>query len=243
MHKIAASWPIAKNIIAFTTLREGGASAGQYQSFNTGLHVGDQPAAVQSNRSLLLAEMGLTDAQWLEQVHGTQCIKATRDKLVATADACWTDEADLACIIMTADCLPVAINQGANIAVAHAGWRGLLSGVLESSLQHFDLTDTNIWLGPAIGASAFEVGEEGRTLFIADNQATAVAFVAAKQPNKWFADLYQLARIRLVACGVDSQRIYGGEHCTFQQSEKFYSYRRDGSTGRMATVIYRTECS
>ncbi len=243
MRKIAASWPIANNIVAFTTSREAGTSVGQYQSFNTGLHVGDQPTAVHSNRDILLTEMGICDAQWLEQVHGIQCIKATRDKLVVTADACWTDEANLACIIMTADCLPVAINQGDNIAVAHAGWRGLLAGVLESSLQHFDTPDTDIWLGPAIGANAFEVGEEVRELFVCDNQATASAFVASKQPNKWFADLYQLARTRLIDVGVDPQRIYGGEHCTFQQSEQFYSYRRDGSTGRMATVIYRTENS
>ncbi|EPJ54927.1 MAG: hypothetical protein OFPI_05270 [Osedax symbiont Rs2] len=243
MRKIAASWPVADNIVAFTTTREAGVSIEQYQSFNTGLHVGDQPAAVQSNRDLLLDDMGISDAQWLEQVHGIQCIKAARDKSVIAADACWTDEANLACIVMTADCLPVAMSQGANIAVAHAGWRGLLAGGLESSLEHLDTADTDIWLGPAIGANAFEVGEEVRELFVCDNPTAATAFVAARQPNKWFADLYKLARIKLVDVGVDPQRIHGGEHCTFQQSEQFYSYRRDGSTGRMATVIYRAENS
>ena len=249
MQVIAASWPDLKSpkeglkaskIVAFTTTRLAGHSTAEYQSFNMGLHVGDDPVVVQQNRNALLRACKLESAQWLEQVHGTLCVKALANNKVEVADACWTDEENLACVVMTADCLPVAFRQGNKIAVAHAGWRGLVAGVLENTLSHFDLATTDVWLGPAIGAHAFEVGDEVRTQFIADNSEASAAFIAAGAPGKWLADIYQLARIKLLAAGLGSPRIYGGEHCTFSESEQFYSYRRTASTGRMATVIYRT---
>ncbi len=249
MQVIAASWPDinsskegpkASKIVAFTTTRLAGHSTDQYQSFNTGLHVGDDPLAVQQNRNALLKACKLESAQWLEQVHGTLCVKAQADNQVLVADACWTDQENLACVVMTADCLPVAFRQANKIAVAHAGWRGLVTGVLEYTLSHFDAAITDVWLGPAIGAHAFEVGDEVRAQFIADNSEASAAFIAAGAPGKWLADIYQLARIKLLAAGLHVSRIYGGEYCTFSQYEQFYSYRRTASTGRMATVIYRT---
>jgi len=239
MQRIDASWPEVEGIVAFTTTRLDGCSLAPFTGFNLGLHVGDEAKAVEDNRSLLLRECGLQDAQWLEQVHGIECVKAVRNKEVPVADACWSDEAQLACIVMTADCLPVVFRQGKKIAAAHAGWRGLLDGVLESTLNHFDPTLTDIWFGPAIGARAFEVGPEVREQFIQRDENCALAFKPSLNSGKWLADIYQLARIRLMSAGVDANRIYGGEHCTYTNDEQFYSYRRDGVTGRIATVIYR----
>jgi len=239
MQRINASWPEFEGIVAFTTTRLDGSSLAPFAGFNLGLHVGDEAKVVEGNRSLLLSECGLQDAQWLEQVHGIECVKAVRNKKVPVADACWSDEAQLACIVMTADCLPVVFRQGKKIAAAHAGWRGLLDGVLESTLNHFDPSLTDIWFGPAIGARAFEVGPEVRVQFIQRDEICARAFKPSLNSGKWLADIYQLARIRLMSAGVDANRIYGGEHCTYTNDEQFYSYRRDGVTGRIATVIYR----
>jgi len=247
MQRVFASWPKmqpgssdeSQDIVAFTTTRLTGNSKPPFDGFNLGLHVGDESQAVLDNRTALLNSCALQDAQWLEQVHGVDCVKSTRASLVSVADACWSDETELACVVMTADCLPVAFRQGDKIAVAHAGWRGLLNGVLENTLSGLDPTTTDIWLGPAIGAQAFEVGSEVREQFIDRDASSEAAFIASANPGKWMADLYQLARLRLVYAGVASQRIYGGDYCTYTDSGRFFSYRRDGSTGRMATVIYR----
>jgi YfiH family protein len=241
MTVISASWPDSEhNINAFTTTRGDGASIGPYQGLNLGLHVGDDEDAVATNRQLLLSYCQLADAQWLDQVHSTICIQAQRDQKLVTADACWSDQANLGCIVMTADCLPVAFRQGKRIAVAHAGWRGLVNGVLENTLTLFEPTHTDIWLGPAIGAQVFEVGSEVREQFVDSQANTITAFVPSINAGKWLADIYQLARLRLVAAGVPLARIYGGNHCTFTEQSQFYSYRKQAVTGRMATVIYRS---
>ncbi|MFT5708669.1 MAG: YfiH family protein [Oceanospirillaceae bacterium] len=245
MQVVKANWPELENstgtqVTAFTTTRLFGVSEAPFQSFNTGFHVNDDPKAVLTNRQSLLEYCGLQDAQWLNQVHGTSCIKSARDNQVVSADACWTDEAELACIVMTADCLPVAFRESNKIAVAHAGWRGLLSGVLQNTLQNFNTQETDVWLGPAIGSNAFEVGAEVREQFLDKNQAYSTAFIAGDQPGKWLADIYELARLALIMKGVNSARIYSGNYCTFTDEKQFYSYRRQAQTGRMATVIYRT---
>ncbi|MEH6444891.1 MAG: peptidoglycan editing factor PgeF [Oceanospirillaceae bacterium] len=245
MQVVKANWPELENstgnqVTAFTTTRLFGVSKGPFQSLNTGLHVNDDPQAVLSNRRSLLAYCGLQDAQWLDQVHGTLCIKSARDHQVVSADACWTNETELACIIMTADCLPVAFRERDRIAVAHAGWRGLLSGVLQNTLQNFNAQETDIWLGPAIGPNAFEVGAEVREQFLDKNQQYCTAFIAGDRSGKWLANIYQLARLTLIMKGVNPARIYSGNYCTFTDEKQFYSYRRQALTGRMATVIYRT---
>ncbi len=240
MQLIDANWPSDENIVCFTTTRLAGSSQGQFKSFNTALHVGDAISDVELNRARLLSHCQLENGQWLHQTHGVVSIKAQVDQQVVNADACWTDAFDLACIVMTADCLPVAFRDTSHVGVAHAGWRGLLNGVLENSLQSFDLQHTEVWLGPAIGPAAFEVGEEVRELFMNKYSANIDCFVPSPQSGKWLANLYQLARLRLVVAGIDMANIYGGEHCTFSDKQQFYSYRREPITGRMATVIYRT---
>jgi len=238
---IKANWPMNEhNITAFTTTRCHGASSGDYQGLNLGLHVGDDADVVAANRQSLLSYCQLEDAQWLEQVHSAHCIQAQRQQQVVTADACWSDQANLGCVVMTADCLPVAFRQGKRIAVAHAGWRGLVNGILENTLAVFDPNQSDIWLGPAIGAHAFEVGSEVREQFVDHQANTITAFVPSVNAGKWMADIYQLARLRLVAAGVPLARIYGGDHCTFTEQRQFYSYRKQTITGRMATLIYRS---
>ncbi|WP_299197709.1 peptidoglycan editing factor PgeF [uncultured Amphritea sp.] len=240
MKLITADWCAPDHISAFTTTRLGGCSEGIYSSLNLGDHVGDAPERVAANR-LALSEQCAFDKQpqWLAQVHGTQLVKARNDGLVLEADACWSDEAGQPCVVMTADCLPVFFTnkQGNRVAVAHAGWRGLVDGVLEQALSVFpDPAEVLVWFGPAIGPSAFEVGDEVRAQFCAVIETSAYAFVPSPNPGKWMADIFELARLRLNRAGVQS--ISGGKYCTFSQSELFYSYRREGVTGRMASVIW-----
>lgn len=240
MKLITANWPAPDHISAFTTTRLGGCSKGVYGSFNLGDHVGDAPHLVSANRQLLSDQFKfLKQPQWLSQVHGTDLIKANPNGLVVEADACWSDETGQPCVIMTADCLPVFFTdkQGERVAVAHAGWRGLLDGVLEQALSVFpDPSEVLVWFGPAIGPLAFEVGDEVKQRFCDQMQTSEMAFCSTPSAGKWMADIYKLARLRLNEAGVQS--ISGGEYCTFSQSELFYSYRRDGVTGRMASVIW-----
>lgn len=243
MQRIIADWTAPANVHALTTTRLGGVSIMPYAGLNLGDHVDDDPAAVAANRSQLMRELGLKQpAQWLQQVHGINVVEACADGSVPEADACWSDQPGQACIVMTADCLPVffADQKGQKVAVAHAGWRGLADGVLEATLSCFDdPAQVMCWLGPAIGPQAFEVGGEVRTQFCDLLPASEQAFqpVAGKESeDKWLADIYQLARLRLCAAGVAV--ISGGEHCTYTDSDLFYSYRRDGVTGRMASVIW-----
>jgi YfiH family protein len=204
--------------------------------------VGDDPAAVAVNRRLLVEALNLpSEPRWLEQVHGIRV--AGRDwSPGCAADAAVTDQPGEVCVVMTADCLPVLLcnRAGTRVAVAHAGWRGLAAGVLERSVAAFpdDPAEVMAWLGPAIGPDAFEVGEEVRRAFCANDPGAAVAFEPSVRSGHWLADLYALARRRLGACGVTA--VYGGGECTYGDAERFFSFRRDGTTGRMATLVWLT---
>lgn len=247
MQFITPNWGAPGNIKALTTTRLGGVSGDVFSSLNLGDHVGDSAEDVAQNRLQLLQSLSLEQAQWLQQVHSTKTVKAQTDGSVPEADACWSDEPGLACIVMTADCLPVFFcdSHGTQVAVAHAGWRGLLDGVLESTLAVFaDMGSVHCWLGPAIGPNAFEVGAEVRGAFITQNSHAVAAFkpVVGKE-HKYLADLYQLARLRLSLAGVPDTQISSCDLCTYTDAEqRFFSYRRDGQTGRMASLIWIDRC-
>ncbi len=237
---IFPEWPAPANVRACSTTRMGGASVAPWQSLNLGSHVGDQPAMVDQNRRRLIEMAGLPGpVDWLSQVHGVDVV--TLDGCGSgpqPGDAVYTRHAGQVCAVMTADCLPVLFcNQaGSEVAAAHAGWRGLCNGILEKTLSNFADHPGQImaWLGPAIGPRAFEVGAEVRDAFIGVDAAAEAAFVASG--NKFLADIYHLARLRLEAAGV--RQIYGGNHCTVTETALFFSYRRDGVTGRMASLVW-----
>ena len=237
---IVPEWPLPPGVAACSSTRIGGISSGPYASLNLGAHCGDNLDDVEENRRRLFADARMPSAPvWLEQVHG-EAVLRLRDEPYASkrADASWSDTPGLVCAVMTADCLPVLFcNQaGSEVAAAHAGWRGLCGGVLEQTVAHFKDRPENImaWLGPAIGPQAFEVGNDVRDAFIAKDNSAERAFRPVGE--KYFADIYQLARQRLNNAGVT--KIYGGDRCTFTEKREFFSYRRDRITGRMASFIW-----
>ena len=241
MNLIWADWPAPACVKAVTTTRTGGVSEAPYHQLNLGDHVGDDPVSVATNRQRLLTYLNLQQpAQWLKQVHGTQVIEAQSDSIVREADALFSRAKSVACVIMTADCLPVFFtnHDGSQVAAAHAGWRGLVSGVLEATVATFEQPNTlYAWLGPAIGPEAFEVGQEVYDAFVADMPEAETAFIVSpSHSDRWLADIYQLARLRLQRAGVTA--IYGGDFCTFSDADRFYSYRREAVTGRMASLIW-----
>ncbi len=211
-----------------------------FHSLNVGNHVGDTPSAVSDNRQRLQTFAAMPGQPvWLNQTHSTRCLRLTaaiNNNL--NADASFSQIPGVICTVMTADCLPLLIcnQQGTEVAAVHAGWRGLCDGIIENTLQLFSQpTACLAWLGPAISQPAFEVGEEVRAAFIRQDPGAAAAFVPG-DTSKWFADLYMLARQRLARCGVSA--VYGGDFCTYGQPAEFFSYRRDGITGRMASAIW-----
>lgn len=236
---IRPDWPAPKNVHALSTTRMGGLSSGPYASLNLGEHVGDDPKAVAANRARLQQSLGSAMPRWLKQVHG---VRVTRDGDVthSPADAAVTGRRDVACTVLTADCLPVIFcdRVGMRAAAAHAGWRGLSAGVLEATLESMGCAPKDVlaWMGPAIGPEAYEVGDEVRRAFVAHSAEAAKAFAPGKAQGKWWCDLYMLARQRLEAAGVQS--IHGGGFCTFTDKGRFFSFRRDGECGRMATLIW-----
>ncbi len=234
---ISPDWPAPARVKTCVTTRAGGVSLAPYDSLNLGEHVGDEPVAVAKNRQRLLSQLGCKPA-WLCQVHGVAVVEATPDQ-VAEADASWTATPGIACAVMTADCLPALFcdRAGSRVAAAHAGWRGLAAGVLEATLDTLAIApeDTLVWLGPAIGPQAFEVGAEVREAFLSQHAQAEQAFSASHNPGRYMADIYQLARIRLAARGVTA--IYGGDFCTYNDP-RFYSYRRAAQTGRFASLIW-----
>ncbi|KGQ70762.1 hypothetical protein A1D23_12255 [Chelonobacter oris] len=242
MEWIKADWRLPANIKTLSSQRSGGVSVSPYDSFNLGNHVGDEASAVTANRLLLIQEGSLPQAPlFLNQIHSTTVIELPTEEALPDADAVYTNQAEQVCVVMTADCLPVlfASENGNEVAAAHAGWRGLSDGVLEATIGKFaaERSQIHAWLGPAIGAGAFQVGQEVRSRFIAQDPQAETAFAAdPNQPQKYLCDLYRLARQRLIKCGI--RHIYGGEYCTFTQKERFFSYRRDGKTGRMASLIW-----
>lgn len=237
---IVPDWPAPARVRAGTTTRQGGVSVAPWNSLNLGDHVSDEPQAVAENRRRLRQARGLpAEPLWLEQVHGIDVIDVATAHGKPMADASVADRPGLVCAVLTADCLPVLLCdvQGTHVGAAHAGWRGLVNGVIEQTVLRMGspANDLLAWLGPAIGPDAFEVGDEVRQAFIAHDPAAAAAFVPSPA-GRWLADIYQLARLRLQRLGVN--QIYGGHWCTFTDAERFYSYRREGVTGRMASLIW-----
>lgn len=269
---ITPDWPAPANVRALMTTRAGGVSQAPYDTFNPASHVGDDPSAVAENRHILSALLP-AEPPWLNQVHGTRVFEIVLPpspagggsdslgdaagggaksslfdlgRVVQEADASLTREPGQVCAVLTADCLPALFcdDAGTVVAAAHAGWRGLASGVLEETVKSMNVEPGRllVWLGPAIGPDSFEVGPEVREIFVAQHPMAGIAFRPAlpgtldETPRKWLADIYMLARIRLAAIGVE--RVYGGGDCTFKDVHRFFSYRRDGATGRMASLIW-----
>jgi len=242
---LTPAWDVAPHVHALSTLRGGGLSVQPFASFNLAQHVGDDPEHVRANRALLRAAAKLpSEPLWLEQVHGIHVAEhpglVTAAGLPPRADAAVAFEPGRVCVVMTADCLPVVFvdRAGTRIGVAHAGWRGLVGGVLEATVAALQAEPDQLvaWLGPAIGPDAFEVGPEVREAFIARDGANEDAFVR-NATGRFQADLYRLARRALARAGV--HRVSGGGRCTQREAAEFFSFRRDGGrTGRMATLAW-----
>jgi YfiH family protein len=241
---IVPEWPAPKQVRAVITSRQGGHSQAPFDSFNLADHVGDAAESVAANRALLREELGLSSEPiWLDQVHGCGVIELSgQTPSGCRADAVTTTEFGQVCAVLTADCLPLLLcnRSGSRVAAVHAGWRGLQAGVIEAAVNGFDDSGEELlaWLGPAIGPDAFEVGPEVRDAFIAVNPEDDEAFVAASS-DRWMADIYALARSRLKRENIGF--IGGGDQCTVTQAESYFSYRRDGRTGRMASLIWIDE--
>lgn len=235
---IVPDWPAPANVRALVTTRAGGVSRGPYASLNLASHVGDAAAAVAENRRRLRAQLP-DEPRWLAQVHGIRVVDAAAVASGIEADASLARRAGTVCAVMTADCLPVLLcdAEAGAVCAAHAGWRGLAGGVIEAAVAAMRCPPETLlaWLGPAIGPQAFEVGAEVRETFLAHAPEAATAF-AAKENGKWLADLYRLAGQRLKALGV--ARVFGGGFCAFSDAERFYSFRREKATGRMASLIW-----
>lgn len=247
---VALNWTLPPNVRACITTRRGGISQPPYASNNLALHVGDDPARVEVNRRDLCKSLGLSKpVQWLEQVHGVKVAMAKADGQIKTADACYTTEPGLACVVMTADCLPILVcdQMGTQVAAIHAGWRSLARGIIARTLEKFTgpSAQLQIYLGPAIAQPHFEVGIEVLEAFFKmarnarHSDEIAQAFKPGTRPLHFYADIYALARAELEALGVTA--IHGGDFCTYRESELFYSYRRDKTTGRMASLIWIAE--
>ncbi|MGH8528772.1 MAG: peptidoglycan editing factor PgeF [Nevskiales bacterium] len=237
-------WPAPPSVHAFVTTRDGGFSTGAYASLNLGDHVGDDPQVVAANRERVRKSAALpAEPHWLQQVHGRVVVDLATASLQPVADGAVSFAPGAICAILTADCLPVLLcdRAGQRVAAAHAGWRGLAAGVLAETVTSLNCPPAELiaWLGPAIGPDAFEVGAEVRAAFLQKDSAGAACF----RPNRahhWLADIYELARRELRLLGVKD--IFGGGYCTYSERERFYSYRRDGVTGRMAALIWIEPC-
>jgi YfiH family protein len=239
MNWIKPDWPAADNVHAAVTLRTGGVSHGAYASLNPALHVYDVTENVMSNRQIIKNMLQLpAEPVWLQQVHGANVVKADQAGELERADASFTDQSNIVCAVLTADCLPLLFSaaDGRLVAAVHAGWRGLLTGIIGQTVTAMNSHDLLVWLGPAIGPDCFEVGGEVREAFVTKSADYAPAF-RPLQNNKWLANIYCVARINLAQLGIEN--IYGGHFCTVTDRDRFYSYRRDGETGRMATLIWR----
>ena len=238
---ILPNWPAPANVKALQTTRVGGVSVGSYASLNLGAHVGDNHVFVEHNRQLLAPYLPRSPV-WINQVHGIEVINASSSRGLQDADASYSTLANVVCATMTADCLPVLLcdTKGTVVAAVHAGWRGLCDGVIEAAVHKMAVPASEVlaWLGPAIGPQSFEVGDDVRTQFIAVDPRASLAF--KPHTDKWLCDLYLLAKQRLQSIGVS--QIYGAtintEFCTYSEGERFYSFRRDNVTGRMASLIW-----
>lgn len=236
LHFIQPIWPAPHNVRALQSTRRGGLSSAPYNSLNLGDHVNDLPLNVAKNRQLLSQYLP-NEPLWLNQTHGITVASHGTD-CSPQADAIMSVERGEVCVVMTADCLPVLLcnTKGTVVAAVHAGWRGLCDGVIEAALSAMNVPANTImaWLGPAIGPQSFEVGAEVRAAFMAKDNDASFAFQT--KGEKYLANIYQLAKMRLNKLGI--HQIYGGEYCTVSDEELFFSYRRDGVTGRMGTFIW-----
>ncbi len=240
---IVPVWPAPPNVRAVVTTRAGGVSAGPYRSLNLGTAVGDDPERVAENRARLRAAVP-ADPVWLKQVHGAEVVDADAHPVLPHADASIATRAGAVCAIQIADCLPVLFTdtRGTVVAAAHAGWRGLAEGVLRNTVEAFKRRgasprDLLAYIGPGIGPQAFEVGDEVYEAFTARDAAASHAFSRLRE-GKWLANLHALARDALHEAGVTL--VYGSPTCTVSDPERFFSYRRDRITGRMAALVWRT---
>ena len=237
---IIPDWPAPAAVKAFSTTRPGGFSEGPWRSFNLGFKSGDDADAVRRNRELLRSHLP-AEPLWLRQVHGVSVVRHNAGNeavIVPEADGQVASEPGQVCVVLSADCLPVLFcnRAGTRVAAAHAGWRGLAAGVLENTVKALGEPPAELlaWLGPAIGPSVYEVGDDVRDVFVAANPDAERAF--RQTENRWLFDLYTMARLRLERAGVT--RVSGGEFCTFSEPERFFSFRRDGQTGRMGTFVW-----
>ena len=240
------AWPAPANVKAIVTTRKGGASKSPYGEFNLALHVGDQPETVLANRAQLARSIGVNNWQWFDQAHSTRVVSAAGLGGVAPkADGGYTRATELALAILTADCLPVLLcdDAGTQVAALHAGWRGLAGGILAAGVATFDKSPAALmaYIGPAIGVNNYEVDHSLHSAFQQSPFFSSVdvcgAFTSLPQkPGHYLADLALLARLQLQQLGVP--HIYGGNQCTYDLNQEFYSYRRDGQTGRFASVIW-----
>jgi len=239
MH-ITPNWSAPKNIFACTTTRIGGVSKPPYESFNLASHVGDDPADVEQNRAKLRYALKLpAEPMWLTQTHSTSAVSLDSPNPDLNADASYTTKPNIVCAVLTADCLPLLLcnKQGTEVAAIHAGWQGLQAGVIEATLDKINTPgqDLLVWLGPAIGPAAFQVKDDVHESFLAKDHGADLAFQKYNN-DTWLGNMYLLAKRRLHARGVTN--IYGGEFCTYNDPKRFYSFRRDGVTGRMGSIIY-----
>ena len=237
---IVPDWPAPLRVRAFVTTRTGGVSEGAYASMNLGMSSGDDAQRVARNREIV-REVLPESPRWLAQVHGTHVFELDRDEEAGRpkADAAVSRQRNRVCAVLTADCMPLLLCdlRGSAVAVAHAGWRGLAAGVVENAFGSIGARpeETIAWLGPTIGPAAFEVGPEVREVFVAHDARAGSAFVEHR-PGKYMADLYALARQRLGGLGVSG--VFGGGFCTYQETDRFFSYRREKQSGRMGTFIW-----
>jgi YfiH family protein len=235
---IVPEWPVPTHVRSLVTTRHGGFSTGPYASMNVGLRVQDDPETVQRNRALL-RNLLPQEPKWLAQVHGVRAVDADRLDGEVEADAAVARRPGTVCAVMIADCLPVLFStrDGSAVAAAHAGWRGLSAGVLESTVRALAAPprDLLVWLGPGIGPRAFQVGADVRDAFVSRDGQAEAAF-RSQGAGKWLCDLFLLARQRLQALGINE--VYGGDLCTYSDPERFFSHRRDGISGRMAALVW-----
>lgn len=243
MQLVLPEWPAPSNVRAVATTRAGGVSTGPFASLNLGHMTEDAPEAVTANRRLLSGRLGLSrEPAWLQQVHGNVVVRADVVREPPAADASWTDQPDVHCVVLVADCLPVLFcdRAGTRVAAAHGGWRGLAGGILDATVEALGVEPGELlaWLGPAIGPDAFEVGPEVHDAFVTRWPETATAFRAGRG-DRFMCNIARIARIRLDALGV--REVSGGGFCTMNDSDRFYSFRRDGVTGRMAALIWLQE--
>lgn len=238
---ITPDWEVPPQVVAFVTSRKGGVSENEFASLNLGQHVGDNTERVSRNRAIVQeAFPEVSGWQWLDQIHSNSVhsVNEVCDEL--QGDGLVTSQTGLACCVMTADCLPLflASSAGDEVAIAHGGWRGLASGIVHATIDTMRTAPADLcaYLGPAIGPDHFEVGPEVREAFLRVDSSAGMDSLFRPMGGKYFADLFGIARLQLAAAGVT--RVSGGDHCTFGDADNFYSYRRDGQTGRMLNAIF-----